>query len=259
MKAPLFAVIAAAILLAAGCATSQEKNPPARNTQGVAPASANVGYDDRQIAAIQRGKTTEVQLLERFGVPESRDFRQDGRALIVWSLDAPKDSASVASGRLTVSLASDGTVEAYSARRQPPLERKTVEFVEKSPADMRKHMAQWAQEGWSVLSVSEPLAQADGTLHRRAKLSRSISGNASATSYDDQRIARIRRSQTTTAELVDWFGPPLSRDVEPDGRAHLAWSFASRTDGGPGRSGELRVSLGPDGKVEAYSARRGKE
>ncbi|HXJ56004.1 MAG TPA: hypothetical protein VNU68_04990 [Verrucomicrobiae bacterium] len=52
------------------------------------------------------------------------------------------------------------------------LEHKTDEFVEKSDADLRQHMAQWARDGWNVQSISSRLVQADGTVLRRAELSR---------------------------------------------------------------------------------------
>ncbi len=257
MKLPFLTLITTGTLLTGGCATSQERVSPVGSVQTSAPAG--FGYDDRQIARIKLGETTEARLLEWFGPPESRNLQPDGRAQLAWSLNAPKDSASAASGLLHVSLAADGKVDAYSARRGPSTEHRTVEFVEKSQADMRRHLAQWAREGWSVLSVSARLPQADGTVHRQAELSRTTGGTASGVGYNDRRIAEIRQGQTAEAQLVEWFGPPHSRDVKPDGRAQLAWKFASRTNDGPGHSGELSVSLAPDGKVEAYAARRGPE
>ena len=122
---------------------------------------------------------------------------------------------------------------------------------------MREHMEQWRRDGWNVLSVSARLPQADGTVHRTAELSRSESGSASGFSYDDRQIALIRRGTTTEAQLLAWFGPAYSRSLQPDGRSELAWSFASRTNGGEGHSGVLNASLAPDGKVDSYSARRG--
>lgn len=74
--------------------------------------------------------------------------------------------------------------------------------------------------------------------------------------YDDQQIARIKRGDTTEAQLLEWFGPPESRDVGADGREQLKWAFSRRTNGGSDHSGSLNVNLGPDGKVVAYSARR---
>jgi hypothetical protein len=52
------------------------------------------------------------------------------------------------------------------------MENKTVEFVQNSEADVRHRMEQWGQEGWTVLSISEPMPQSDGTVLRRAQLSR---------------------------------------------------------------------------------------
>ena len=51
-------------------------------------------------------------------------------------------------------------------------QRRTVEFVQHSEADLREHYAQWAREGWAVESLSAPLPQADGTILRRAELFR---------------------------------------------------------------------------------------
>jgi hypothetical protein len=116
-------------------------------------------------------------------------------------------------------------VEAYAARGGPRSENRTVEFVEKSDADLREHMEQWRQEGWNVLSVSARLPQADGTVHRKAELSRSDGSAASGFGYDDRRIALIRRGETPAAELVEWFGPPYSRTLQPDGRAQRAWNL----------------------------------
>ncbi len=75
--------------------------------------------------------------------------------------------------------------------------------------------------------------------------------------YDDRQIAKIQRGDTGEAQLLEWFGVPESRSLNPDGRASLSWGFSRRTDGGPGNSGKLRVTLAPDGKVEAYSASGG--
>jgi len=52
------------------------------------------------------------------------------------------------------------------------VEHKTDEFVERSDADLRQHMEQWARDGWAVHSISPRIVQADGTVLRRAELSR---------------------------------------------------------------------------------------
>src|SRR5258705_12422122 len=57
-------------------------------------------------------------------------------------------------------------------RSAAKVEHKTDEFVEKSDADVRQHMAQWAREGWNVQSISPRLVQNDGTVLRRAELTR---------------------------------------------------------------------------------------
>lgn len=50
-------------------------------------------------------------------------------------------------------------------------EYKTVD-EEMSGADVQRNMQQWNEEGWAVLSISGPLRQADGTVHRKASLRR---------------------------------------------------------------------------------------
>ena len=57
-------------------------------------------------------------------------------------------------------------------RAAAALEHKTDEFVEKSDTDLRQHMAQWARDGWNVQSISPRQVQADGTVLRRAELTR---------------------------------------------------------------------------------------
>jgi hypothetical protein len=244
--------------LLVGCASTHHPGPAAEKPHSDA-SVLGVGYDDRQIAKIQRGETGEAQLLEWFGMPDSREVKPDGQAHLSWSFSRRTDGGRGRSGVLNVSLAANGKVEAYAARGGTLSEKRSVEFVEKSDTDLREHMKQWQEEGWNVLNVSARLPQPDGTVHRKAELSRSNGTAASGFGYDDRRIGGIRRGETTSTQLVEWFGPPYSRNLQPDGRAQLAWSFASRTDGGPGHSGELNASLAPDGKVDAYSARRGPE
>ena len=219
----------------------------------------DVGYDDRKIAQIRLGQTAEAQLLDWFGPPESRELKPDGRAKLSWGFSPRADDGRGRAGALTVNLAPDGRAESYSARARALEKTRTVEFVEHSDADLRQHMAEWKREGWSVLSISARLPQADGTVLRKAQLSRSDSGGASSAAYDDRQIARIARGQTTESQLLDWFGLPESRAVGANGCAQLCWSFARRADGGPGHSGDLTASLGPSGTVDAYSARRGPE
>jgi hypothetical protein len=167
---------------------------------------SGLGYDDRQIAKIQRDKTVEAQLLEWFGLPESREVRPDGSSQLTWGFSHRSDGGRGNSGALMVHLAPDGTVNSYAAHGGPGPD----------------------------------------------------TGNEARFAYDDSRVAQIRRGQTTGSQLVNWFGPAQSRQVGPDGRAQLAWSFGKRSDGGPGLSGELQASLASDDTVDAYSARRGR-
>lgn len=72
--------------------------------------------------------------------------------------------------------------------------------------------------------------------------------------YDDATIARITRGTTTEAELVDWFGPPASRSMAPDGSKMISWSFAQRQDAKSGAGGKLQVQLDKSGTVNSYTA-----
>jgi len=58
-----------------------------------------------------------------------------------------------------------------------PEDRKTVQFVERTPTDLKEHMAQWAREGWLVRNVRR-IPQADGTVLFGAELARSQSPTA---------------------------------------------------------------------------------
>jgi hypothetical protein len=202
----LVLVMAAGTSLLVGCAHEHKAAAiPQATTAGA--TAAGIGYDDRQIAKIQRGTTAEAQLLERFGLPESREMRPDGQAHLSWSFARRTDGGPGGAGALNVNLAADGTVESYAAHG--------------GPGDNDTSASNFA--------------------------------------YDDRRVAQIRRGQTTGGQLVDWFGPAQGRQVGPDGRAQLAWSFPKRSGGGPGHSGELHASLAPDDTVDAYAARRGRE
>jgi hypothetical protein len=95
--------------------------------------------------------------------------------------------------------------------------------------------------------------------HNRALVpeARTASATVPGTGYDDRQIAKIQRGTTAEAQLLEWFGLPESREMRPDGRVHLSWSFSHRADGGPGGSGALSVNLSPNGTVESYGARGG--
>jgi len=256
MRTTFLVLVMAAFGLLGGCTTSR-RAASAADSQGPGTSVPDFGYDDRQIAKIQRGETGEAQLLEWFGLPESREFKPDGRAHLSWGFSHQMDGGPGHAGTLSVNLAPDGKAEAYSARALLPPGSRTIEFVGNSAADLRNYMEQWRREGLIVLSVSAPLRQADGSVRRKVELAGSESGSAAGWGYDDHRIANIRRGETTDSQLLEWFGPPYSRNVQPDGRAQLAWTFACRTDGGPGHSGELKANLASNGTVEAYSAHPG--
>lgn len=50
-----------------------------------------------------------------------------------------------------------------------PGDYRTIEEA-MSEADLRRHLQEWARDGWNVLSISKPLPQADGTIHRKVEL-----------------------------------------------------------------------------------------
>ena len=52
------------------------------------------------------------------------------------------------------------------------VEHRTDEFVTGSQADLRERQAAWAREGWSVTIVSAPVTKPDGTVVRKAELTR---------------------------------------------------------------------------------------
>jgi hypothetical protein len=76
-------------------------------------------------------------------------------------------------------------------------------------------------------------------------------------SYDDSKVALIKKEATTEAELLEWFGPASSRTMAVDGGKMLAWRFAPARVGSTSSSGRLEVRLGADGKVVSYSASGG--
>lgn len=218
--------------------------------------AAPVPYDDRQIAQIRPGKTTEAQLLEWFGRPDSREVKADGHASLTWGLAPRAENEPGDRGRLSVFLGPDGTVVGCAAFRFPAREERTLEFAAQSEADLEARQAEWAREGWSVVSLSDGIVQPDGTVQRKVVLSREKSNNPGVV-YDDRQIAKIRRGETGEEELLAWFGRPEKREIKLDGRTQLAWSFASRSETGSGSSGRLNVSLTPEGEVEAYTAVKG--
>ena len=73
--------------------------------------------------------------------------------------------------------------------------------------------------------------------------------------YDDTKVRMIKKEATTESELVEWFGPPASRNMRGDGSKTLSWKFRATNPGAT--SGRLEVSLDPNGKVLAYSASSG--
>ncbi len=58
------------------------------------------------------------------------------------------------------------------SRTASPSEYKTIETVETSSSTIRELMDQGRREGWLVLSMSKVTTNADGTMHRTARLAR---------------------------------------------------------------------------------------
>jgi hypothetical protein len=253
MKKSVMVWLVAVTVLEGGPAISGASDSQAQTPAFANPKAGGAGdYDDRQIRRIKRGETTETQLLEWFGPPETREVSPDGRGQLGWGWN----KAGTAGGAFRANISPEGRVEAYSARQNPLLQKQTVEFVAESEADMRKQMDQWRREGWSVHSISQPIPQADGTVKRKADLSRNEEATVPVVAYDDRRIAAIRRGKTTEAQLFDWFGPAYSRDLQPDGRMKLVWRFGA-SKAGSGNSGELKASVARNGTVDSYTAHRG--
>lgn len=93
-----------------------------------------------------------------------------------------------------------------------------------------------------------------GTLIAVLLLALGFSGcNSPARRYDDSKIALITRGATTEAQIVEWFGPPTTRELSPDGSKTLTWRF-ERRDARRSDSPHLEVRFGPDGRVSAYNA-----
>lgn len=240
-----FATIAALIQ---GMAFSQS-NRPMPDAAQTSKADSSGQYDDRQVARIHRGETTERQALEWFGAPEMRQVAADGSTSLAWMWGKS------GGGRLSIRFSPEGKVLAYSARSVLPEETRTLAFRADSEKEMRSNMEDWQHQGWKVLSVSKPFPQPDGTVKRKAELSRD-GITKSAIAYDDEVISRIRRGETTESQLLEWFGPPVSRDLHPEGRLDLSWKLGDWHPGS-GNSGQLDVLVSPEGKVASYTARRG--
>src|SRR5262245_10256668 len=75
--------------------------------------------------------------------------------------------------------------------------------------------------------------------------------------YDDARVAMIKKDVTTEAELLDWFGPASTRTMAPDGTKMLRWRCSQGMSQSTSSSSRLEVNLSTDGKVTAYSAAAG--
>ena len=92
-----------------------------------------------------------------------------------------------------------------------------------------------------------------------ALLSASLLGCATpGRAYDDTKVAQIQKGITTEAQLVAWFGSPVSRMMGPDGSKAMTWRFSSGKGQVTKPSGKLEVRLDSDGKVTTYSAAAGK-
>jgi hypothetical protein len=112
MKTNLLPLIASALL--AGCATQ--------------PPSASIGPPNLETPLIERGVTTEEQLIAQLGKPQGRGLDSKGRKLLTWNrIDAISTgkafipvvgaflpgSVNVQKRQLVVSVGSDGKVADY--------------------------------------------------------------------------------------------------------------------------------------------------
>jgi hypothetical protein len=59
-----------------------------------------------------------------------------------------------------------------SAAAPEGVEHRTDEFAASSQTDLRERQAAWVRDGWSVCIVSGPITKPDGTVVRRAELTR---------------------------------------------------------------------------------------
>ena len=70
-------------------------------------------YDDRRVALITKGSTTEAQLMEWFGPASGRSLAPDGTKTLNWRFLRKNNPAK--SGRLDVRLDAQGTVISFTA------------------------------------------------------------------------------------------------------------------------------------------------
>ena len=119
MRINILALFTAGTFVVGGCGTPGKVDSCATPREADARHARVVGphYDDARIALIQRGHTTEAQLIDWFGPPERRDAEPSGSRILTWVFPGPKPAISDRSGWLKVSLTAEGKVQAYSASR----------------------------------------------------------------------------------------------------------------------------------------------
>ena len=98
-----------------------------------------------------------------------------------------------------------------------------------------------------------------------------IGCSSTGNNFDESKVSKIKKGETTEAELMQLFGQPQNRAVNSEGWTTLMWMYSEgRVKGesfipyaGPFIGGTksahkmLTVSLGADGKVATFSSTAG--
>ncbi len=79
-----------------------------------------------------------------------------------------------------------------------------------------------------------------------------ISGCATGAKFDVDKTKNIKRGETVPTELTEWFGKPWTVRKKKDGLQEYIWQYTRGTIGGLLEQQELRVFVGPDGKVKDF-------
>ena len=82
---------------------------------GLAGCATGRAYDDSKVAMIKKNATTESELLEWFGPPNSRRLNGDGTKSMSWKFAAANAGSPHSAGHLEVYLNAEGKVGTYSA------------------------------------------------------------------------------------------------------------------------------------------------
>lgn len=108
-------------------------------------ASTGTNFDDSKVALIKEGQTTEAELIQMFGEPETRIVQSGGEKNLIWSYHesvvkgesfipyaGPFVGGTKSKGKmLNVTLGGDGTVKNYSASGSGSETRQSLQSVPK--------------------------------------------------------------------------------------------------------------------------------